>query len=385
MKIGIVGENYFPTVGGIQEHIYNQAIFLRNAGHDVRVITGVKRVPRWVGPQDEDWVIRVGESVRFGTMGTYTDFTIGPRVAARMRRLFADEHFDLVHVHGPNDFGLPLLTYLYYKGPIVATLHSAFKHGPGRSLAAPWYKWVMRRTDAVIAVSPLAAATMGRYARFDSIVIPNGVDVAEFARGQRMKAFDDGRKNVVYLGRLEPRNGPDLLLAALPAVAAAHPDARFILGGSGPMDQSLHQQVPETLRDRVVFLGLVDNDKRADLYATADAFVIPARFGGTFSIMVLEALAAGAPIVATPFVDPHHRDSHWDPVRPTRDYSPAAIAEGLIEVLSHDQSERVASGRKIVINYDWPHVGARILEVYRGLPGIRPLLATTADSPNVSP
>jgi phosphatidylinositol alpha-mannosyltransferase len=364
MKIAIVGENYYPTVGGIQEHIYHQARFLRAAGHDARVVTGLKKVPRWIGPRDEDWVIRVGDSVRFGTMGTFTDLTIGPRVAARMRRLFETEKFDLVHVHGPNDFGLPLLTYLFYKGPIVATLHSAFHHSPGRTIAAPWYRWVMRHTDAVIAVSPLAAATMGRYADFDATVIPNGVQVADFAAGRRMKAFDDGRKNIVYLGRLEPRNGPDLLLAALPAVVAAHPDVRLLLAGAGPMDAELRAQLPEALRDRVHFLGLVDNEARPDLYASADAFVIPARFGGTFSIMVLEALAAGVPIVATPFVDPEHRDEHWTPVRLTRDYTPEAIAEGLVEVLGQDPAERVALGRRVVGEYDWNRVGQRILGVY---------------------
>jgi len=367
VKIAIVGENYYPTVGGIQEHIYHQATYLRSVGHDARVVTGLKKVPRWIGPRDEDWVIRVGDSVRFGTMGTYTDLTIGPRVAARMRRLFADEKFDLVHVHGPNDFGLPLLTYLMYDGPIVATLHSAFKHSAGRTVAAPWYRHVMRRTDAVIAVSPLAEATMKRYADFTATIIPNGVQTADFANGRRLKEYDDGRKNLGSLGRLEPRNGPDLLLAALPAIVAAHPDVRLLLAGAGPMDAELRASLSPDLAEHVVFLGLLENDVRPDVYKSADVFVIPARFGGTFSIMVLEGLAAGVPVVATPFVDPDHRDAHWDPVRLTRDYTPEAIADGINEALSADDSQRVADGLRIVQDYDWARVGERIVGVYEGL------------------
>lgn len=367
MKIAIIGENYYPSVGGIQEHIYHQATYLRSMGHDARVVTGLTKVPHWIGPRDEDWVIRVGDSVRFGTMGTYTDLTIGPRVAARMRRLFAEEKFDLVHVHGPNDFGLPLLTYLMYNGPIVATLHSAFKHTVARTVAAPWYRHVLRRSDVVIAVSPLAAATMQRYADFSATIIPNGVQTADFANGQRLKEYDDGRKNIIYLGRLEPRNGPDLLLAALPEIVRAYPTVRLLLAGAGPMDADLRASLSPELRNNVVFLGLVENNARPDIYKSADVFVIPARFGGTFSIMVLEGLAAGVPIVATPFVDKCHRDAHWDPVRMTSDYTPMAIANGIIEALGADNSARVATGLRIVQEYDWARVGERIVGAYESL------------------
>ena len=371
MKVAIVGENYYPTVGGIQEHIYHQAKYLRGAGLDVRVVTGMPKVASWAGPKDEDWVIRLGDSVRYGVMGTYTQATIGPSVFARMRRLFAEERFDLVHVHGPCDLGLPMLAYLLYRGPKVATLHSAFKPAAARLLAAPFYRWVLGHTDRVIAVSGLAAESMSRYARFDFTLVPNGVDVAWFAAGRRLAQFDDGRKNVVYLGRLEPRNGPDLLIAALPGIVQAFPSVRVIMGGDGPGGtEPFRNLVPEGLRDHVVFLGQVPNEMRPDLYASGDVFVLPARFGGSFSIMVLEALAAGAPVVSTPFVDERHRDSHWSPVHLTADYSPEAIAAGVVAVLGQDPAERVALGRRVVQEYDWARVGGRILDVYRSVPGL---------------
>lgn len=371
MKIAIIGENYYPTVGGIQEHILHQATYLRGRGHDVRIVTGMPRVDTWAGPRDEDWVVRIGKAVRYGVMGTYTQATLDPLTALRLRRLFAREKFDLIHVHGPFDLGLPMLAYHLFDGPRVATMHSAFQHSFGRTLMAPYLQWILGRTDAVIAVSPLAAGTILRYAKFDYTIIPNGVDVANFARGRRLKEFDDGRRNVVYLGRIEPRNGLDLLFQALPRIVAACPDVRLVVAGAGPQREEYEALLAPDLRDRVHFLGLVQNEIRPDVYATGHCFVLPARFGGSFSIMVLEALATGVPCVSTPFVAPEHRDEHWDPVLLTRDYSPDAIADGIIEALGEDPAARVALGRKVVAEFDWSRVGERIEGVYERVLGER--------------
>lgn len=365
MKIAIIGENYYPTVGGIQEHILHQATYLRSRGHDVRIVTGMPKVDTWAGPRDPDWVVRIGRSVRYGVMGTYTLATLDPLSARRLSRLFAAEKFDLIHVHGPFDLGLPMLAYHLFQGPKVATLHSAFEHSWGRTLMAPWLRHVLRRTDAVIAVSPLAASTIGRYARFDHTIIPNGVNVATFAAGRRMPRFDDGRRNIVYLGRIEPRNGLDLLFQALPEIVTAVPDARVVVAGAGPQREEYEALLTPELRESVTFLGLIQNEERPDVYATGHCFVLPARFGGSFSIMVLEALAAGVPVVSTPFVAPEHRDEHWDPVHLTRDYSPSAIAEGIITVLNEDPTPRVALGRHVVAEYDWARIGERIEAVYQ--------------------
>jgi phosphatidylinositol alpha-mannosyltransferase len=368
MKIAILGENYYPTMGGIQEHIYNQAKCFMSLGHEVCVITGMPKVSKWMGARDEEWVKRVGRSVRFGAAGAYSNFTFGPIVANRLRKLFQEQQFDILHIHGPFDFGLPMLAFALFKGPIVATLHSAFKHALYRTVVSPYFQWAATQLDAVIAVSELAAACMLRYANFDYEIIPNGVDVSAFERGRRMAQYDDGRKNIVYLGRLEPRAGPDLLIRALPQVIDANPNARVIIAGSGLNGTAEHERmVPPDLRDKVVFLGAIDNDLRSDLYATADVFVLPARFGGSFSIMVLEALASGVPVVSTPFVAEKYRNSHWKPVKLCVDYSPSAIAKGINSVLTEDSTERVKLGKQVVQEYDWPNVGKRILQVYKKL------------------
>jgi phosphatidylinositol alpha-mannosyltransferase len=366
MRVALLGENYYPTLGGIQEHIHALARYLIRRGDHVRVITGLPRVDSWSGPPDEDWVIRVGRARRYGApgMGTCATLTFGMGAAARLRRVLADERFDLVHVHGPCDVGLPTLLYTLYDGPLVVTLHSPINdRSPLRHLAAPYYQWVLRRADTVISVSPTARAAMSRYATFDSVVVPNGVDSRAFSRGRPMSRFQDGRTNILMLGRLEARNGPDILLDALPTIAEARPDVRLIVAGAGRNGTAAHaRRVPAALRDRVVFLGEVFGE-RADLYASSRLCVVPAR-SGTFSIIVLEALAAGVPVVATPFIEGWERMRHFEPVMVAPDFSPEAVARTVLDALDEDPRARIAMGRAIAREFDWSRVAAGVVDVY---------------------
>jgi phosphatidylinositol alpha-mannosyltransferase len=366
MKIALLGENYFPTLGGIQEHVHHLARQFIAKGHTVRVLTGLPAVQgAWTGPRDEDWVVRVGRARRLSVMGSRTTVTISPQVAWNLHRVLRKEAFDLVHVHAPCDVGLPALLFATYGGPVVATLHSPMNGTSWtRKLLSPYYNYVLgRRCDEVISVSDTARSAMRRYARFESRVIPNGVDTAALASGKPLPRFSDGMTNVLMLGRLEPRNGPDIMFKALPRVLAHCPNVRLLVAGEGKNGVAEHEaMVPSQFRDRVVFLGPVYQE-RADLLASARLCVVPAR-SGTFSIIVLEALAAGVPVVATPFVKGWRNEPHFGPVRMTEDFSPEAVADGIIGALAEDPTWRIAEGKKVVRSFDWKHVAEDVEKVY---------------------
>lgn len=365
MKIAYLAENYFPTLGGVQEHIYHLARHMRAAGHDAQVLTGLPDVDVWRGPRDEAWVRRVGRARRYSVMGSRTTFTFGPSVLRQLKQVLRDERFDLVHVHAPCDMGLPMLLYPLYRGPVVATLHSPMNDpSPLRWLAAPYYGRVLRRCAAVLSVSEAARAAMARYARFDSQIVPNGVDTAALAAGQPLARFRDGKTNVLMLGRLEPRNGPDIMFQALPRLLARHPNVRLLVAGEGKDGIASHEaMVPAEVRDRVVFLGAVYQE-RADVYATADLVVLPAR-SGSFSIIILEALAAGRPVVSTPFVNGWQNERHFRPVRVASDFTPEAVADTVAAALAEGPGGRVAEGQAIAREFDWSVVAGRVAEVYR--------------------
>jgi phosphatidyl-myo-inositol alpha-mannosyltransferase len=363
MNIGIVAENYFPTLGGIQEHIFYLAKQLRAKGHTVKIITGMPKVTTWLGPKDTDDVIRVGNSIRYGVMGTYTQLTLSPKIIRNFRKILKENNFDVLHIHGPCDFGLPMLAYKMFKGPKIATLHSAFKDSFFRKLISPFYKWVFSKSDAVIGVSKHAVNTMHRYASFDHHVVPNGVDVSTFKQGQKINAYNDGKKNILYIGRVEPRNGLDVLLQALPLLLKDNPNIRLLVGGEGPQLEEYKNILTDKEKEHVVFLGAVYSE-RPDLYKTADAFILPNRFGGTFSIMILESLAAGTPIVSTPFVPKESRNDHWTPVHVCDDYTPEALAEGIIHCLKANQEQLIHKGNEIVKKYDWRLIADDIVSIY---------------------
>ncbi|MBU1917609.1 glycosyltransferase family 4 protein [bacterium] len=336
---------------------------MKAKGHTVKIITGMPKVDKWLGPKDSNDIIRVGPSVRYGAMGTYTQLTLSPKVIKNFRKALKENNFDVLHIHGPCDFGLPMLAYKMFKGPKIATLHSAFKDSFSRKLISPFYKWVFKKSDAVIGVSQHAVNTMLRYARFDYHVIPNGVDVETFQQGKTIDAYNDGKKNILYIGRVEPRNGLDVLLQTLPLILKKNPNIRLLVGGGGPQLEEYKKLLSESEKEHVVFLGAVYAE-RPDLYKTADTFVLPNRFGGTFSIMILEALAAGTPIVSTPFVPENCRNDHWTSVIVSENYSPEALAKSVLTALSNDQTQRISQGYHIVKKYDWRHVADIIISIY---------------------
>jgi phosphatidylinositol alpha-mannosyltransferase len=365
MRIGIIAENYFPTLGGIQEHIRHLRNYLLSAGVNVAIFTGMPNVETSEpNPADaERSVKRVGGAFRYKTGGTYTQATVGPTAAFRLRRLLREEPCDVLNIHGPCDFGLPMLAAMMRTSPKVLTLHSCFPHAFWRTAISPYYKWVFSRAKSVIAVSEAARDAMHRYASFNAEIVPNGVDCAYWKAGRPSHRYlTPNTRNILYMGRLEPRNGPDLIIDAFSKVADAIPEARLIMAGAGPKRAEYELRVPEHLRERVKFIGAV-YDERPDLLASCDLMVIPARAVG-FSILVLEAFAAGRPVVAGPCLGINRAGDHWSNVILSEALTPESLASTLVQALETDHSERIARGRTIAERYDWTRIGPQLLGVF---------------------
>src|SRR3954452_5838594 len=177
---------------------------------------------------------------------------------------------------------------------------------------------------------------MQRYADFQSTIIPNGVDVGYWRSSPNPRYVRPGMRNLVYLGRLEKRNGPEIAIEAFNRVGHALPDVRLLMAGDGPMRGELEALVAPDLRERVDFVGAV-YDQRPELLASSSLFLLPARAVG-FSIMVLEAFAAGLPVVALPALGADRAGEHWVNVVMAKDNSSAAFADAVIDTLQHDQA-----------------------------------------------
>jgi phosphatidylinositol alpha-mannosyltransferase len=365
LRVGLVAESYYPTLGGIQEHVRHLRNLLDRRGVEVTILTGRPKVTGAPGPEDaERNVVRVGRARIIRTGGTFTQATIGPLAAYRFYRALRGGQFDLLNIHGPCDPGLAFCALSMFAGPKVLTLHNAvFPDAAWRHRIGAYYRWVFGRAAAVIAVSEATSQVWHRYADFPSTIIPNGVDVAGWRASPSLRYRRPGTRSIVYLGRLESRNGPEVAIEAFNRIGPTLPDVRLLMAGDGPMRAELEARVAPAVRDRVEFLGAVFGE-RPELLASASLFLLPARAVG-FSIMVLEAFAAGLPVVALPGLGTDRAGDHWSNVIMAKDDSVDAFAAAVKETLQRDQRERIARGHVIAEAYDWDKVGGRILDVFQ--------------------
>jgi phosphatidyl-myo-inositol alpha-mannosyltransferase len=370
VKVGILCENYFPTLGGEQEHILNLRRHLESprdgsAPVDVRVIVPHVAYDVWLGPKDDDHVLRPAHSIRVYGEGSASQVTITPSAYGALRRLFERERFDLLHIHAPVDPGLSTWALWTFNGPVVGTIHSYFTHTWKRNLMGPWYRYVMRRMTRVIAVSESARDALSRYARFDSTIIGNGVDCDAFEAGRPIPRFADGLTNILSVARLEPRNGIDIVIDAFADIARQRPDVRLLLAGEGPGRAEYEAQasrLPASIASRVLFLGAVW-DERPNLYASAHCFALAAR-KASFSILLLEALSAGLRVAALPGEGTSRAGEHWSLAEMARSDTPAAYAEALRRALVPPTADSVSRARAMARRYDWSVVVPRIRRVY---------------------
>lgn len=366
LRVGIVAESYFPNLGGIQEHVRHLRNFLSRRGVEVTILTGRPDDNGAPGPADaERGVIRVGRAHTFGTGGTFIQATSSPLAVYNLRRALRRGQFDLLNIHGACDPGLAFWGLTMFRGPKVLTLHSCFPDAAWRHRIAWYYRWVFRKSAAVIAVSEATQQSMARYANFQSAIIPNGIDNGYWRASPTLPYLRPGMRNLVYLGRLEERNGPDVAIEAFKRIAPALPDVRLVMAGAGPLRDSLEAQIPTHLRTRIEFTGAI-YDERPELLASSSVFLLPARAVG-FSIMVLEAFAAGLPVVALPALGTDHAGDHWSNVIVAKENSAVAFGDAIVETLRQNQSERIARGRAIAEAFDWERVGGRILDVFESV------------------
>ena len=271
--------------GGVQAQVLGLGRALRRLGHDVRVLGPCD------GPPPEPGVVPLGSSIPLATNGSVAP--IAPDISAVLRtvRALRDEGFDIVHIHEPLVPGPSATALLLADAPIVATFHRA-----GRSSAysafMPITRWAVRRVAIRCAVSEDARLTAADALGGTYEVVGNGIEVERFAKAVAMPT--GGHPTIFFLGRHEPRKGLEVLLQAMPALG---PDVRLWVAGEGPQTAELHQRVSGDLR--VEWLGRITDSEVAARLAGADVFCAPSLGGESFGVVLLEAMAARTPIVAS--------------------------------------------------------------------------------------
>ena len=360
MRIGIVCPYSFEVPGGVQGHVQDLAEALIALGHTVSVLA----------PADEDaplpaYVVPAGRAVPVRYNGSVARLAFGPVSATRVRRWLAGGEFDVLHVHEPFTPSLALLAVASAKDePIVATFHTAMTRSRALSAASVVLQLVLERITVRIAVSELARKVQVEHLSGGALEIPNGVSVARFAHAQPLPGWPGEGGAVGFLGRFtEPRKGFPVLLDAFVALARRRPELRLLVAGRGEPDE-LVEQLPPSIRDRITFLGMVDDATKARMLRSVDVYVAPNTGGESFGMILTEAMAAGTPIAASD-IDAFRRVLDGSgALFPVSD--PVALA-GLLDELLDDPVRRAMLAERasaVVEAYDWPTIARRVLEVY---------------------
>ncbi len=361
MRVGLVCPYSLDVPGGVQNHVRDLAEVLIEMGHQVSVLA----------PADDDtpvppYVVPAGRAVPVPYNGSVARLAFGPLSAARVRRWIREGGFDVLHIHEPATPSLSLLALWAATGPIVGTFHTAMPRSRVMIAASSILRPALEKLSARIAVSEPARATLVQHLGGEPVVIPNGLFVDRFAVARPRPQWRAGDGTVSFLGRLdEPRKGLAVLLQAFPTIWRARPGVRLLVAGRGDIEEA-QAALPAECRSAVTFLGGIDDPTKAEMFASSDVYVAPQTGGESFGIVLVEAMAAGAPVLA----------SDLDAFRLVVDSGrlgwlftvgdAEALARSVLGLLQ-DGAERERLGeaaRHAVRRYDWGSVAKEILSVY---------------------
>lgn len=364
MRIGIVCPYSLDRPGGVQLHVIDLAEALIARGHEVSVLA-----PAAPDTKVPAYVHTAGRSIPVNYNGSTARLTFGLAAAARVRRWLADGHFDVVHLHEPGAPSLSVIAMWARLGPTVGTFHTSTEGSVAMRLGKPWIKPGYEELDARIAVSPSAARTVSEHLRVGvTHIIPNGVDTSAYVAAEPYKPWCGTKKapTIGILGRMdEPRKGLEEYLGAIPLVRSHHPRARFLVAG-----RFSDRIAARAARSGAEVLGELDEAQKARFMASVDVYVAPNTGGESFGIVLVEAMAAGAAVVASDLVafkdvatdDAGDECAVFFPVGDS-----AALAKRLCELIDDPalRATVAAKGKVRAGTFDWHQVAPRIEETYR--------------------
>jgi phosphatidylinositol alpha-mannosyltransferase len=365
MKVALVSPYDFTWPGGVTAHITQLSHQLRFMGHQVKVLAPFS--PSRAQDLESNFV-PMGRSVPIPSGGSIARISLSAWNYKKVRDLLSEEKFDVIHLHEPMAPYLPLAVLQCSRSVNIGTFH-AF-HGSGR-----WYAWsspMLRhwfdRLDGCIAVSRAAKKHVERFFPRDYEIIPNGIDLSLFNSDvQPLPEFQDGKINILFVGRMEKRKGLRYLLEAYGHLKWEFPNIRLIVVGPGDPDKACFRVIAERSLKDLVIVGPVKYSQLPRYYRTADIFCSPATGKESFGIVLLEAMAMGKPIVATQIEGYSDILRHGHQALLACPKDSASLAEEL-STLIKDKEMRAEMGRRgleEVQQYSWDRVARRVMDYYQ--------------------
>jgi phosphatidylinositol alpha-mannosyltransferase len=358
-RIGIVCPYGWDTPGGVQAHIADLATYLISQGHHVEVLAPVSE-----DGELPDYLINAGKPLAIPYNGAVARILFGPIAFARVRQWISQGEFDLLHLHEPAIPSISLLACFAAEGPLVGTFHASAKRQKAIFAIGPILEPVIEKLTARIAVSEAARSTLTEHLETDAIVVPNGIYARRLSSGSLDSRWSG--QSIGFIGRFEePRKGLAVLVDALPEIIRSIPEIRVIVAGPGDPEEFL-KNVPIELHRRFTFLGRISEEEKADFLHSIGVYVAPNTGGESFGIILAEALAAGAAVVASdiPAFSALLGDGSYGTLFQSE--NSLSLAHSIIDVLTHSEKREALriAGKDYAQSFDWDEVAERIYDVY---------------------
>ncbi|CAN2200915.1 RfaG Glycosyltransferase [Candidatus Nanopelagicaceae bacterium] len=358
-RIGIVCPYGWDTPGGVQSHVGDLAEYLIRQGHYVSVLA-----PAIDEDNLPEYVTSAGRPIAIPYNGAVARVLFGPIAFGRVRQWISNGSFDVLHLHEPAIPSISLLACWAAEGPMVGTFHAAAKRQKVTFAVAPILEPVIEKLTARIAVSEAARETLTEHLETDAIVVPNGIYADRYRDGSIDERWTGN--TIGFIGRFEEkRKGLDILAAALPAVIVQFPDVKVFIAGPGDSESAL-KEIDPSLHSRFTFLGRITEEEKANFLASVALYIAPNTGGESFGIILAEALAGGASVVASniPAFDSLLGHGQYGTLFESENSQDLSMK--IIDLLGDEKKRReIAQRGKIYAQeFDWDVVAEKIYDVY---------------------
>jgi phosphatidylinositol alpha-mannosyltransferase len=372
LKIALVSPYDWAAFGGVNSHLSQLSGQFLDAGHEVRILAPASK------DIDDPLVTTIGRPFPVPAGGSSARIALSPRLGREVRAYLEEQQFDIVHVHEPLMPSLPIQVLRLSRAANpsvvnVGTFHARKEGGNrlysyGRRLLKRWF----RELDGKIAVSSPAAQYVSRYFNGFYNIIPNGIDVGRFddASLAPIEEFDEGKINILYVGRAEKRKGLGYLIRAFGMVNARNPDTRLLVVGPDSRAKRNYAESVATNRQRgIVFVPGPSDEDLPRYHRTAHIFCSPATGNESQGIVLLEAMSANLPVVASNIEGYASVITHGEDGLLVRPKDPMALADALSALVDDERLRRklAKAGRRRVEDYSWPRVTQQVLSYYERL------------------
>ena len=339
LKIGIVCPYGWDTPGGVQNHVRDLAEFLIASGHSVSVLA-----PAINEEKLPNYVVSAGKPISIPYNGAVARVLFGPIAYARVRQWIASGDFDLLHLHEPAIPSISLLACWAAEGPMVGTFHAAAKRQKVIFAIGPILEPAIEKLSARIAVSEAARLTLTDHLETDAVVIPNGIYAKRYADGTAQEKWSGN--TIGFIARFAP-------------------DVKVFVAGPGD-SKDFEKEIDPQLRDRFEFLGKISEQEKADFMSSVSLYVAPNTGGESFGIILAEALAGGACVVASdiPAFDSLLGGGEFGALFESENST--ELAKVVIDLLRDDKKRKELSiaGKIRSQLFDWDVVAQQIFSIY---------------------